>query len=249
MNAATVNNITFSHPSVNGNGPLYEDFSLAFAARKVTAVMGASGCGKSTLGKLLGGQLKVQQGEISWEATFEDQKNRFYMDQDPEKVFFPSQKVWRNIDYPMEMCGVPRAERKKRVDEILNEVRLDHRANEYPLRLSGGEQSRLALARVLSWEPHCVILDECMGALDLKTREIMINVLASRAAIRDFTIIIITHSPNEVLKLADRCVVFGKRPVQIVADVAIDLPRPRRDDSDAYQTLQTRLFSHLHNEL
>jgi len=249
MNAATVNNITFSHPGANGNGPLYEDFSLSFAAHQVTAVMGASGCGKSTLGKLLGGQLKVQHGEISWGATFEDKKNRFYMDQDPEKVFFPSQKVWRNVDYPMEMCGVPLAERKRRVDEILNEVRLDHRANEYPLRLSGGEQSRLALARVLSWEPRCVILDECMGALDLKTREIMINVLVNRAAVRDFTIIIISHSPNEVLKLADRCVVFGKRPVKVVADLTIDLPRPRQENTEAYQKLQGQLFSHLHNEL
>jgi ABC-type nitrate/sulfonate/bicarbonate transport system ATPase subunit len=252
MNAVSVQNITFRYSNANGNGALYEEFSLQFPAQRVTAVMGPSGCGKSTLGKILGTQIVPGRGTISWSDEFANPRHRFYMDQDPKKVFFPYQKVSENLDYVMRQAGITSAQRRERVPALLAEVGLGHKGGEHPLCLSGGEQSRLALARVLAWEPRCLILDECMGSLDLKTKEIMIQALARRASTGASTMIIITHSPNEALKLADRCLVLGKAPAQpvtVIGDFEISLARPREETSESYQSLQQRLISLVHNEL
>jgi ABC-type nitrate/sulfonate/bicarbonate transport system ATPase subunit len=232
----------------NGDGdiddsPLYDGFDLEMQRGSITAIMGASGSGKSTLGKLLGGELASSSGTVSWARELAPELDHFYIDQDPKKVFFPQQTVRENIAYP------PRKRKLNEingwVDKLLAEFRLTSIASRYPLFTSGGQQSRLALARVLSWKPKCVILDEYLSSLDVNTRELVIANLHRMAAQHGTTIILITHNLTEALKLADLCVILGEKPVKILADISIELPHPRNEQTPGYEAAEDALINAL----
>ncbi len=248
-NAVELRGISFSY---NGDSDieqslLYDAFNLNIQRGKVTAIMGASGSGKSTLGKLLGGELSSRKGTISWSDDLNLELDHFYIDQDPKKVFFPRQTVRENVSYP------PRKRRmgdlNGYVDGLLARFKLAQVADQFPLFTSGGQQSRLALARVLSWKPKCVILDEYLSSLDVNTRELVIANLHELASTQGITIILITHNLTEALKLADRCVILGDRPVKIVADIEINLPHPRNEQTPGYESAEEALINTLRHGL
>jgi NitT/TauT family transport system ATP-binding protein len=223
--------------------PLYGEFDLDIRRGSITAIMGASGSGKSTLGKLLGGELTSSGGTVSWAGELTSELDHFYIDQDPKKVFFPQQTVRENIAYPPKKRKLN--EINGWVDKLLADFKLTPLAGRYPLFTSGGQQSRLALARVLSWKPKCVILDEYLSSLDVNTRELVITNLLQMAAQHGTTIILITHNLTEALKLADRCVILGEKPVKILADISIDLPHPRNEQTPGYEAAEDALINAL----
>lgn len=234
---------TYNGDSEMDHAPLYDGFDLDIQRGKITAIMGASGSGKSTLGKLLGGELTAANGGTSWTQELTSELDHFYIDQDPKKVFFPRQTVRQNVAYPPKKRN--NGDVNGWVDKILDDFRLTPVANRYPLFTSGGQQSRLALARVLSWKPKCVILDEYLSSLDVKTRELVIANLQQLAALQGMTIILITHNLTEALKLADRCVILGQKPVKILADIPIDLPHPRNEQTPGYEAAEDALINAL----
>ena len=183
--AVELHNVSFTYNGVDEaeHISLYDGFDLHIRRGCVTAIMGASGSGKSTLGKLLGGELIATNGAVSWSPELTSELDHFYIDQDPKKVFFPRQTVRENVAYP------PRKRKLNQtngwVDKLLDDFKLTPLADRYPLFTSGGQQSRLALARVLSWKPKCIILDEYLSSLDVNTRELVIANLHQLAA--DFT--------------------------------------------------------------
>jgi NitT/TauT family transport system ATP-binding protein len=243
--AVQLRGVSFAY---NGDGeidqsPLYDGFDLDIGRGKITAIMGASGSGKSTLGKLLGGELVAANGAMSWAQELTSELDHFYIDQDPKKVFFPRQTVRENVAYPPKKRK--NGEVNGWVDKLLEDFRLTPVADRYPLFTSGGQQSRLALARVLSWKPKCVILDEYLSSLDVKTRELVIANLQQLAARHGMTIILITHNLTEALKLADRCVILGQKPVKILADIAIDLPHPRNEQTPGFEAAEDALINAL----
>ena len=248
MDALKVKKLYFSY---NGSAvALYEDFSLVIEKEKVTAIMGPSGCGKSTLGKIIGEQLTPQGGEIVWDDFFEAPFDRFYVDQDPHKVIFPQQKVEKNVRHPLEL------ERKNseelidaKVGDTLSNFGLEALADQFPKDLSGGEKSRLALARVLAREPKAIILDECLSGLDLHTRDIILKILEDRAGSEGATTVFITHTVNEVLRIAHRCIVLGKHPVEVIADFSIPLPIPRDESSKEYAAFLDKLIAILKDDI
>ncbi|HVX91034.1 MAG TPA: ATP-binding cassette domain-containing protein [Candidatus Paceibacterota bacterium] len=242
--AVEIKDVSFSYDGENDDhAPLYKDFDLVIGRARVTAIMGASGSGKSTLGKLLGGELASYHGTVTWSQQLASELDHFYIDQDPKKVFFPRQTVRENISYPA---------RKRRhapdsidawVDRLLTDFKLTAVAERFPLFTSGGQQSRLALARVLSWRPQAVILDEYLSSLDVNTRQLVITNLHQIVAKEGTTIVLITHNLTEALKLADRCIILGKKPVSILADIAIDLPHPRDESTPGYQDAENALIN------
>ena len=243
--AVQLRGVTFAYngDSEIDHSPLYGGFDLDIRRGSITAVMGASGSGKSTLGKLLGGELASSSGSVSWAQELTSELDHFYIDQDPKKVFFPRQTVRENVAYPpkkRKLNGI-----NAWVDQLLNDFKLTPLADRYPLFTSGGQQSRLALARVLSWKPKCVILDEYLSSLDVNTRELVINNLHRLAAQHGMTIILITHNMTEALKLADRCVILGEKPVRILADININLPHPRTEQTPGFETAENELINAL----
>jgi NitT/TauT family transport system ATP-binding protein len=144
-----------------------------------------------------------------------------------EPRLLPWRTTAENVAYPLELSGMARDERRTRVARLLDTVGLDGAGDLIPSRLSGGMRQRAALARTLATEPEVLLLDEPFSALDELTRERLNAELLDIAARTRATVVIVTHSVQEAVFLADRVVVLSERPGRVVADVSVALPRPR----------------------
>jgi NitT/TauT family transport system ATP-binding protein len=132
-----------------------------------------------------------------------------------------------NAVFGLELAGVPRAERIGRARKALAKVDLTGFENKYPRQLSGGMRQRVGLARALVMEPDVLLLDEPFGALDAQTRLVLQEQLARLVETSGTTAILVTHSIEEAILLADTILVMTARPGRIAAEIAVDLPRPR----------------------
>ncbi len=201
---------------------------LAVPGGDVIALIGPNGCGKSTLLRVIAGLLRPTAGE----ARLDDDR---VAGPDPrvglvfqEPRLLPWRTAADNITYPLELAGWSPERRATRLAELLDLTRLDTAAADArPGDLSGGQRQRAALARALALQPGVLLLDEPFSALDALTRErfdLELLALWERAAT---TIVLVTHSIAEAILVADRVVVMSPRPGRIVADLQVDLPRPR----------------------
>ena len=205
-----------------------EHLSLEVAPREVVALIGPNGCGKSTLLRILAGLIAPDAGSASIDG-------RPVTGPDPSigLVFQePRLLAWRSVDdnvrFPMELAGWPRDHQAVRSAELLGLVGLGEVAGARPSTLSGGTRQRVAIARALALDPAALLLDEPFSALDALTRERFNAELLTLWQRTGTTIVLVTHSIPEAVFLADRVVVLSPRPGRVVADVGVDLPRPRR---------------------
>jgi NitT/TauT family transport system ATP-binding protein len=178
-------------------------------------VIGPSGCGKSTLLHIMGGFIQAEAGVISVHGrqVKGPGPDRGMMFQ--EFALFPWKTVAGNVGWGLEAQSKPRREIEAVVEKYLGMIGLEEFRNHYPAELSGGMKQRVALARVLAFDPEVLLMDEPFGALDAQTRESMQEEL-------------VTHDIDEAVYLGDRVVVLTARPGRIREEVRIDLPRPRR---------------------
>jgi NitT/TauT family transport system ATP-binding protein len=139
----------------------------------------------------------------------------------------PWRTVIENIALPLELAGVPRAEREAAAHMLLPTLGLSDFADAYPLELSGGMAQRAALGRVLVQRPSLLLLDEPFGALDAMTREQVSFDLLTLWQRQQPTILMVTHDLHEAVLLADRVLVMSRRPGRVIADIPVTLPRPR----------------------
>lgn len=193
-------------------------------------IVGTSGSGKSTLLRILGGLLPPTTGRVMLAGK--------EIDQPPPSIGFVFQKSnlmpWRtvieNVLLPLEIEGQVDAAARRQAETLLTVVGLTDFANAYPAQLSGGMAQRLALARALIQEPHLLLLDEPFGALDALTRErLNLEVLSIWERFAQ-TVVMVTHSIDEAIFLADRVLVLGGSPGALTHDIPIPLPRPRTLD-------------------
>jgi len=188
-----------------------------------TAVVGPSGCGKSTLMHIAAGIDTQFDGEFAYEPS----SARFAcLFQQPRLL--PWHTAHSNVSFILESTGTPRRDAARQATEILHLVGLGDALDRYPSQLSGGMQQRVALARALSVDPDVLLMDEPFSALDELTAARLREELIALCALKARTILFVTHNINEACYLADRVVVMAPRPGRIVADIAIDIPRPRR---------------------
>ena len=220
--------LTIAYRTLSGETLLAVDgVDLAVARGEFVAVVGPSGCGKSTILKVLSGLLVPTSGEASvgGAAVREPRADVGVVFQEPRLL--PWRTTAENVAYPLELAGVARGERDARVERLLETVGLQGAAGVIPSRLSGGMRQRAALARTLATEPAVLLLDEPFSALDELTRERLNLELLEIAARHGSTVLIVTHSVQEAIFLADRVIVLSERPGRVVADVAVGLARPR----------------------
>lgn len=216
--------------------PALGPVTFNITAGTFVCLVGPSGCGKSTLIRIMAGLQQPSRGEVllDGQPVHEPSPQIGLMFQDANLM--PWRVVRDNIALPLELAGVPRAERDAAVEALLPLLGLTEFALSYPGELSGGMAQRAALGRLLIQRPAVLLLDEPFGALDALTREqISLDLLGVWARDQQ-TVLMVTHDINEAVLLADRVLVMSRRPGQIVADIPVSLPRPRAAN-DLYSPL------------
>ncbi|HEV2087403.1 MAG TPA: ABC transporter ATP-binding protein [Cryptosporangiaceae bacterium] len=215
---------------------------LAVRPGEFVCLVGASGCGKSTLLSLVAGLDSPTAGTIEVAGG-----HAALMFQDA--ALFPWLKVGQNVEVPLKLRGVPRAERRARARELLAAVHLDDVADKRPHELSGGMRQRVALARTLAQDAGVLLMDEPFGALDAMTRDALHDELERIWVERNLTIIFVTHNVREAARLGDRIVLLASRPGRVIGEFAVDLPRPRRLESPEVAGLAARVTARLKREV
>ena len=205
--------------------------SVAFdiSEGEFVALIGPSGCGKSTILNIVAGLLPVTSGAVlidgSQVVTGRPDPNVGYVFQ--RDTVYPWRTVGRNIGYGLELAGVPRAERERRVATMIEDAGLAGFADAFPLALSGGMRQRVALMRTLITRPQILLMDEPFGALDTHTKLEMHRILLDIWERDKQTVLFVTHDLGEALTLSDRIIVLSARPGRVKDVFEIDLPRPR----------------------
>jgi NitT/TauT family transport system ATP-binding protein len=204
------------------------DVSFGVAESEFICVVGRSGCGKTTLLNILAGFLVPTKGDvlIGGRAVSGRGLDRGVVFQDFAQLF-PWRTAQRNVEFGLEMKGVPRDERARTAQRFLSLVNLDSFAGAYPHELSGGMQQRAAIARALAYNPSVLLMDEPFAALDALTRDEMQRLLVDVWRETKKTIVYVTHNVAEAVYLADRIVVLTPHPGTVRAEVKVTLPRPR----------------------
>ncbi|MEU9009728.1 ABC transporter ATP-binding protein [Streptomyces sp. NPDC048479] len=213
--------LTLSRAALGRPGATVLDrLDLDIAPGEILTVVGPSGCGKSTLLRTLAGLLAVLDGEVAQdgEPITAPRAERALVFQDD--ALLPWRTVRANVELPLAIKGVPRAERRCRAEAWLERVGLDGHGPKLPHRMSGGQRQRVQLARALASEPRAVLMDEPFGALDAQTRagmqQLLVDVLRGTGA----TVVFVTHDVDEALFLGDRVALLGTGRV-------LDVPKPR----------------------
>jgi putative spermidine/putrescine transport system ATP-binding protein len=205
---------------------------LEIPAGEFFTLLGPSGSGKTTTLRLIAGFERPDEGRI--ELGGADVTNRAPYERDVNTVFqdyalFPHMTVAENVGYGLRVKRVPRAERKLRVEEVLKVVRLPDVGNRKPVQLSGGQRQRIALARSLVNTPRVLLLDEPLGALDLKLRqEMQIELKRIQREVSDvgITFVYVTHDQEEALTMSDRIAVFNEGRIEQIGAPAEVYERP-----------------------
>jgi NitT/TauT family transport system ATP-binding protein len=225
------------HTYSSSAGPVraLEPIDLAVASGELLAILGPSGCGKSTLLRAMAGLLAPMGGEVRLDGeTPQAARRRLaigWLAQ--EDGLLPWRSVAENVALPLCLAGLGRDARAS-VQLMLERVGLAGSGRNYPHELSGGMRQRAALARALVARPACLLLDEPFAHLDELTRERLGDLLLELRALSSPTAVLVTHSVNEAVRLADRVVVLSGSPGRVVLDQPIHLARPRREDQPGF---------------
>jgi NitT/TauT family transport system ATP-binding protein len=222
---------------------------LEVRAGEFVCLLGPSGCGKSTLLNLFAGLDRPDTGELlidgrSIEAPGPDRAVLFQ-----EPALFPWMNVRDNVEFALEMLGLPKDEREDRTMHWLHRVHLGRFAKAQPHELSGGMRQRAALARALACQPEVLLADEPFAALDAQTREILQRELQEVWSETRNTFVFVTHNVREATFLADRVVLMSAPPGTLVTEHRITVPRPRDMEDVLLSKVVVDIHAHLSKEV
>lgn len=216
---------SFYHSSKNE--VVLEDLSFEIFAEEFICILGSSGSGKSTILGLIAGFIKPTSGEVLFNSNNVQRpdSSRTLVFQD--YALFPWLNVLDNVAFGLTTKNHSKRNANEVALEYLHLVGLTAYKNHSVSQLSGGMKQRVAIARALAVDPEVLLLDEPFGALDQQTREIMQTELTTLLSKTKKTVLFVTHSVDEALKLADRILVIGAKPGKLLFDTKVGLPKPR----------------------
>lgn len=223
-----VRNLTQVHESNGRKTHALDDISFTIPAGKFVSVVGPSGCGKSSLLMMLVGLSEATSGTLSVAGVS-------VKGPDPDRIgvvfqeanLYPWLSAGKNVEFPLMLKGVGKAERAAKADAALDLVGLREFADRYPHELSGGMKQRVSIARGIVQDPDVLMMDEPFAALDEQTRMVMGDELLNIWERTGKTVMFVTHSLTEAIYLSDHVLVMSARPGRIIDRIDIDLPRPR----------------------
>jgi len=222
----TVKNLSVVFPDNNGGLCALDDISFEVCPRDFICFLGPSGSGKTTLLRTLAGLLNPSSGRVDFANNHQPGIGMVFQ----QAHLMPWRTVMDNIKLPLELAGMDESAAREKVREMIDLVGLNGFESSLPRELSGGMAQRVGIARALVHDPDLLLLDEPFASLDAMTRERMWVELSRIWQAKQKTVIMVTHSINESLFLADRVFVLTQRPGKIKLEIKVDLPRPRNDD-------------------
>lgn len=222
----TIRNLTTVFPDENGGLRALREVSFDVYSREFICVLGPSGSGKTTLLRVVAGLLNPTDGQVTFARKQQPRIGMVFQ----QSNLMPWRTVLQNIMLPLEVNGIGEQSARGKARDMIELVGLQGWEDSLPRDLSGGMAQRVAIARALIHDPDLLLLDEPFGSLDALTRERMWTELSRIWQARQKMVIMVTHSITESLFLADRVLVLTQRPGTIKMDMAVDLPRPRKDD-------------------
>jgi NitT/TauT family transport system ATP-binding protein len=222
----TISNLSAVFQNENGGLHALENISFDVHPREFVCVLGPSGSGKTTLLRILAGLIPPTSGSFTFGHGEQPSIGMVFQ----QANLMPWRTVAENIRLPLEVKYTDDATTSQKTREMIELVGLQGFEDSLPRDLSGGMAQRVAISRALIHDPDLLLLDEPFASLDAMTRERMWTELSRIWQARQKTVIMVTHSINESLFLADRVLVLTQRPGKIKMDVPVDLPRPRKDD-------------------
>jgi NitT/TauT family transport system ATP-binding protein len=228
-----------------------DDFSFDVTEGEFVTLIGPSGCGKTTLFHIIGGLTGDYQGRVMVAGETVAGPHPAIGMVFQEESTFPWRSVIDNVAFPLELRGIPRADRLERARHYVALVGLRGFERRHPAELSGGMRQRVAIARTLAAEPRIMLMDEPFASLDEQTRLLLgASVTQIQQQLRQTTLLI-THSLTEAVQLSDRIVVMTFRPGRVRRIVDVRLPRPRTDTvltSPAFGGYVAELWADLREE-
>ncbi|MSO44127.1 MAG: ABC transporter ATP-binding protein [Thermoleophilia bacterium] len=223
--------------------------SFDVARGEFVSLVGPSGCGKSTLLGMIAGLLAPDSGRVEalGEIVTGPGDGRAIVFQDA--ALFPWLTLRGNVEYGLRARGVPRPERREKVDAALRMVHLDHVAQKHPHELSGGMRQRASIARSLVLDPAILLMDEPFSALDAQTRTILQDELQRIWLETRPAVVFVTHNLIEAAFLSDTVHLLSSSPGRIVKTYEIDIPRPRDEADPALLDLRHDMLERLRAEV
>jgi len=225
-----VKNVTKTFINENKRIPVLEKIKFQVNKGEFLAIVGPSGCGKSTLLRIIGGLEAPDEGGVLFHG-------KPILTPTPEITMIfqqfgllPWKTVLENIELPLEIHGFKPKERKEKALHFIKDVGLEDFKGAYPYELSGGMKQRVGIARALSLEPEILLMDEPFSSLDALTadslRREVLDIWRDKGNITN-NFIMVTHSIDEAVYMADRIIVLSARPGRIIDDIEVEMPRPR----------------------
>jgi NitT/TauT family transport system ATP-binding protein len=232
-----------------GSVTALQNVSFEVPDNQFCSILGHSGCGKTTLLNIAAGFEKPSAGMV----MVDDQpisapgwKNTMIFQ---DYALFPWASVAENIAFGLEMKKMPSHKRLDTTQYFIGLVGLKGFENKYPHQLSGGMRQRVAIARALAVRPQLLLMDEPFAALDAQNRAFMQDELVRIWQREPKTVMLVTHSIDEAIKLSDCIAVMTRRPGKVKEFIHVDLPRPRNEDDSAYLALKRKLRDLIHDEV
>lgn len=211
----------------NETNEVIKDLDLEVRENEFVVLFGPGQCGKTTILKLLAGLEKATGGEIEINGKKVEGPSCDRAMVYQTTALFPWMSVMKNVSFGPRMRGVKKEEWKKRAQYYIDLVGLTGFENSYPVKLSGGMQQRVGIARAYCNQPEIIFMDEPFGHLDAQTRYLMEEEVERICSKEKRTVVFVTNNVEEAIYLADRIIVLTSIPACVAREYVIDLPRPR----------------------
>ncbi len=212
-----------------GDAVVYDGFDLDIPRGRFVTVFGPNGCGKSTLINLVAGLIPTDGGEILFDGKKLAETKIGYVFQNYREALFPWLSAFSNIEYPLRLMKVAPAERRQRVERLIEHLGIKLDFNRYPYEMSGGQQQLVSIMRAMVVEPEVLFLDEPFSALDYEMTLFMRDQVQRVFNETRTTMVLVSHDLEEAVYLADYMLLLTRRPARIADYRLIELPRPRGD--------------------
>jgi NitT/TauT family transport system ATP-binding protein len=210
-----------------GGASVYDGFDLDIPRGELVSVFGPNGCGKSTLINMIAGLIPADAGEILFDGKPLRAIKFGYVFQNYREALFPWLRSIDNIEYPLKLMKLPKAERKARTERLLANLGVGIDLNRYPYELSGGQQQLVSIMRALVVQPEILFLDEPFSAPDYEMTLFMRDQLQRVFIETGTTTVLVSHDLEEAVYLADRILLLSRRPARIADYVDFGALRPR----------------------